>query len=222
MRTFHFLSEQHALQALQNQRLKAARYADLNDPFELLACDLSDQRARRMFSAWKDQTSKTMGLLCFSKRWKNPLLWSHYADRHRGVALEFEIDDDFVVPVRYSVKRMRLDLPLIMANGGFTGGLAEQIATTKSKHWAYEEEVRVPVSLSECIFKNGLYFEKLTEQVKIVGVVLGALSKMTSKEVRCVLPRGQRVTLQRSRMAFGSFSIVRNKAMSAEVIDGAS
>lgn len=142
-----------------------------------------------------------------------------------GIAV-WRLNSKLMMPLlcRYAtrVKRMPLDPPLIMENGGFTGDLTEQIATTKSKHWAYEEEVRVQVSLSECIFEDGLYFEKLTEQVKIVGLVLGALSKMTSEEVRRVLPRGQRVTLQRSRMAFGAYSIVRNKAMSAEVIDGPS
>ena len=220
MRAFHLLSKQHALQALQNQRLKVARFDDLNDPFELLAADLSDRRARRTFIKWKTQTSKKIGLLCFSMDWNNPLLWSHYADRHRGVALEFEIDDGFVVPVRYSLSRLRLNVPHILSSGGFAEELAEQLASTKSKHWAYEEEVRVPVALSQCVLESGLHFEKLTEHVKIVGVVLGALSQVTSHEVRCALPRGRQVTLHRARMAVRSFSIVRNKAIPVEIIDG--
>lgn len=116
MRAFHLLSKQHALQALQNQRLKVAIFDDLNDPFELLAADLSDRRVRRRFVKWKTRTSKKIGLLCFSMTWRNPLLWSHYADRHRGVALEFEIEDDFVVPVQYSLSRMRLNVPHIMSS----------------------------------------------------------------------------------------------------------
>lgn len=220
MRAFHLLSKQHALQALQNQRLKVARFDELNDPFELLAADLSDRRAQRTFIKWKTRTSKKIGLLCFSMSWKNPLLWSHYADRHRGVALEFEIDDGFVVPVRYSLSRLKLNLPHIMSSGGFTEDLAEQLGSTKSRHWAYEEEVRVPVALSECVLENGLHFEKLTEHVKVVGVVLGALSQVTPHEVRCSLPRGRQVTLHRARMASRSFSIIRNKAIPVEFIDG--
>lgn len=220
MRAFHFLSKQHALQALRNQRLKVARFSDLNDPFELLAADLSDLQARGAFIKWKTQTSKKIGLLCFSMGWKNPLLWSHYGDRHRGVALEFEIDEGLVVPVRYPLNRLRLNIPHIRASGGFTEDLAEQLASTKSKHWEYEEEVRVPVDLSECVLESGLHFETLTEQVKVVGVVLGALSQVTSHEVGCSLPRGRQATLHRARMAFRSFSIVRNRAIPVELIDG--
>lgn len=205
---------------LQNQRLKVARFDDMNDPFELLAADLSDRRVRRAFVKWKTETSKKIGLVCFSMRWRNPLLWSHYADRHRGVALEFEIDDDFVVPVRYSLSRLRLNVPHIISSGGVTEDLAAQLVSTKSKYWAYEEEVRVPVTLSNCVLENGLHFEIVTEKIKVVGVILGALSQVTSHEVRCSLPRARQVTLHRSRIAVRSFSIVRNKAIPVEIIDG--
>jgi hypothetical protein len=30
-------------------------------------------------------------------------LWSHYGDRHRGVALEFETDDDLLEEAQYSL-----------------------------------------------------------------------------------------------------------------------
>lgn len=221
MRAFHLLSEKYALQALQNQRLKVATFNDLNDPFELLASDLTDKRVRRGFRLWKDRTSKTIGLLCFSRRWRNPLLWSHYADRHRGIALEVEIDDELVVPVRYSGRRLQLDVRRIMSTGGFTADLAEQVATTKSKHWSYEEEIRVPVNLSECIVEGNLRFEKLAGQLKITGLVPGALSKLTSREVQGALPRGHRVTLRWARLAFSSYDVVRNKAKPVQIIDGA-
>ena len=126
MRAYHLLSKQYALQALQNQRLKVARFDDMNDPFELLAADLSDRRVQRAFVKWKKQTSPNTGLLCFSLGWTNPLLWSHYADRHHGVALEFEIDDGYVVPVRYADSRLKLNVPSIMSSGGFTEDLAER------------------------------------------------------------------------------------------------
>jgi hypothetical protein len=35
MRLYHYLSEKHALDDLENKRLKIARIEDLNDPFEL-------------------------------------------------------------------------------------------------------------------------------------------------------------------------------------------
>jgi hypothetical protein len=53
MRVFHFLQRKFALQAIERQRLKVARIGELNDPFELLAADISDRSERLRFLAWK-------------------------------------------------------------------------------------------------------------------------------------------------------------------------
>jgi len=37
VRLFHFLSARHALQAINKQRIKIAKYSEMNDPFELMA-----------------------------------------------------------------------------------------------------------------------------------------------------------------------------------------
>jgi len=221
MRAYHFIAEQFALQAIENQRLKVATINELNDPFELLACDLTDRKYRRGFLQWKKRTAATSGFLCFSKGWSNPLLWGHYADRHRGVALEVEIDDQLVIPVHYSASRLPLNVQQIMRDGGFSGELAERLASTKSKHWCYEKEVRVPVSLSACVVDKGLYFERLTEQVKITGLVLGPLSKLAVLDLQRALPRGKQARLRWSRLGFGSYNIVNNKAKPLQVVNGA-
>lgn len=220
MRAYHFLRSEHALQALQNQRLKVATLNELNDPFELFAADLSEQNVRFAFRTWKNDLAKRTGILCFSRHWKNLLLWSHYADRHRGIALEFEIDDDVIVPIRYRRTRIRLDAPKIASTGDFSEDLAEKLFATKSHNWAYEEEIRVPTALSDCIIDDNRYFESLCDQLKIVGAVLGPLCEVTSMEIQRILPNGNSVKLYRSRMAFGSFNIVRNKAFPVERIRG--
>ena len=139
MRVYHFLKKDYGLEALEKQRLKVATINDLNDPFELLAADISQSDERHKFIEWKNQISEKRGMLCFSKTWRNLLLWSHYADKHCGVALELEIKDDFIFPVQYSKKRLSLDIPVIMRAGGFTETLAEKLVSTKSAHWKYEK-----------------------------------------------------------------------------------
>jgi hypothetical protein len=221
MRAFHFLSTDHALQALRKQRLKVAILTELNDPFELFASDLFDAKARRGFETWKDQMSRKFGLLCFSRRWRNPLLWSHYASKHRGVALECEIDDQIVLPVRYRKNRLRLDPWRIMSGSGFSEDLAEQLASTKSTHWSYEEEVRVPIRLSNCMVEGGMHFEGLSGQVRIVGLVLGPLCTLGERDVESALHRGQRIALRRARLAFRSFNVARDKSAGTRIVDGA-
>ena len=36
-----------------------------------------------------------IGVVCFSKEPRNLLMWSHYANHHRGLVLQFEIANDF-------------------------------------------------------------------------------------------------------------------------------
>ncbi len=220
MRAFHFLPARYALEALQSRRLKVALLNELNDPFELFAADLSERNTRFAFRQWKNDFAQRTGMLCFSKRWKNPLLWSHYADRHRGIALEFDIDDNVAIPVRYRRTRLRLDVDMIIKQDGFGEDLAEELYATKSKHWAYEEEVRVPTLLSECVGQDGLFFEGFGESLEIKSVVLGSLCTIEADDVQRILPQGSSVAVCRSRMAFRSFNIVRNKEYPVERILG--
>ena len=93
MKAYHFLPANYGLTNLQRRHLKVATIPELNDPFELLCLDLSDPELRRAMRAWKATIGRCFGLLCFSRTWRNPVQWSHYADRHRGVCLGFELPD---------------------------------------------------------------------------------------------------------------------------------
>lgn len=218
MRVFHFLKKEYALQALEKQRLKVALIDELNDPFELLAADLSNEVERCRFLDWKNEISKRIGFLCFSKNTRNPLLWSHYADRHRGVALELEVSNTLVVPVRYCRKRLKLDIPAIMKNGGFPETLAEQLGSTKSIHWYYEDEVRVAIHLADCQSENNLLFEQLGNELNVVGIIAGPLCTLDTDELKSIMPKGKEVVLHHTRIAFRSFEVVKNKAKPSAII----
>jgi Protein of unknown function (DUF2971) len=220
MRAFRFLSTKYALEALRAGELKVSRFDDLNDPFELYGVELKNLDHRKFFRQFKRWASEKFGLLCFSRRWQNPLLWSHYGDRHRGVALEFEIDNDLVAEVQYSPYRLRLDIERKLAAGGFSEEDAYQMAITKSAHWKYEEEVRVFVKLSQCRLHNGLFFEPFGGEIHIVGLVLGPLCELSPEEVKGALPRGRQLHLTTSRLAFRSFNVVPNRAVATRVLHG--
>ncbi len=93
---------------------------------------------------------ESYGVCCFSKKENNLLLWSHYADKHSGVCLKFDVnrDKDFFYnpyevqyPAKYPVFNYfrKTDRTL----EGKISGLAQHLLATKSKDWEYEEEVRV-------------------------------------------------------------------------------
>lgn len=111
LRVYHFTSQEYALSAIALRRLKIARFADLNDPFELLSLNLREKKTRNATRNFKDSYGEKIGLLCFSANWTNPLLWSHYAAKHTGISLGFNVMRAKLEQVSYEDDRIlnRLD-----------------------------------------------------------------------------------------------------------------
>lgn len=104
-----------------------------------------------------DDVADTKGILCLSEIRNDILMWSHYADCHRGVCLMFDTRHEFfrpAWPVEYADEYPRVDFAgftRMMGKMGAIGVAAEDaqremIRTfflTKSNHWCYESEWRV-------------------------------------------------------------------------------
>jgi hypothetical protein len=71
----------------------------MNDPFELLGGLSSDPELRDHLTALLSHLNNWCGVLCFSQDWQNPLLWSHYGDKHKGICLGLDISVGVVPPV---------------------------------------------------------------------------------------------------------------------------
>ena len=109
MRVYHFINTQYGLQVLLERRLKIARAHELNDPFEFMGMDLSEDTLREAMESMKDYYDRALGILCFSERWDNPVQWAHYADGHKGLCLGFDIPDEALTEVNYVDERMSVD-----------------------------------------------------------------------------------------------------------------
>ncbi len=213
MRLFHFISDHYALDVIGDQRIKVSKFDDLNDPYELHAIDLSDKLCREEFKAFKHDMAERIGLLCFSKSWKCPLLWSHYANRHKGIALEFEITNHVVHPINYRRKRYILDIEMVRKRkNDFDREQIEAIWMTKYVQWKYEDEVRVLLRQSEFYKDKDLYFYDLGDEIHLTGAVLGPLCDITPAEIENRLPNGMRISVTKTRLAFRSFDVLRNRA----------
>lgn len=212
MIAYHFISEKFALDAIKNQCLKLSLIDDLNDPFELFAADLPDSETRKEALKFKIHMTKKVGIICFSKNWKNPLLWSHYADRHKGAALEFNIKDNIAFSVKYRKNRYPINLKeLKKGKRGVTKAETEGLWQTKFESWKYEEEVRIICTKDECIKKGSLFFKSFDDEISLKGIVIGPLSQITVKSIEDKLPVGKEISVTRSRLAFRSFNIVTQR-----------
>ncbi len=206
MRLFHFLPAVHALDDLTKKRVKIAEIGNLNDPFELWSCDHRDPAQRVAFRRWKRDMSTQFGMLCFSAGWDSPLLWSHYADRHRGICLGFDIGDDHVTPVKYVKTRTPIRPP-------FTEETMRRLLFTKYSGWSYEVEWRLWCRLEEhAPDAPDKYFREFDSDVILREVIVGPISDLAESTIReAVQHYSHAIKIRKARLAFKSFRVVANR-----------
>jgi len=91
--------------------------------------------------------SQKIGIVCFSATNDNILMWSHYADQHKGVVIGFDskiLSDDWI-PVDYSKERYSYNFASDAKDIE-----VKRVIARKSDAWAYENEYRFGVSLQQC------------------------------------------------------------------------
>jgi hypothetical protein len=95
------------------------------------------------------------GILSLAMTADNLLLWAHYADEHRGLAVEIDPDDaafnrharqgaefQLARPVRYNAERPQIPE---------TDEILFEHFFAKSPHWAYEQEYRIVRHLADAV-----------------------------------------------------------------------
>lgn len=203
MRVYHFVNEKFGMKDLVERRLKIAKIMELNDPFEFLGVDLTDRNLRRVLKETKSDLSKSNGLLCFSRHWKSPLLWGHYADKHKGMCLGFDVPDRHLDEVTYT--KERLPAPKVIDQP-----FMKKLLLTKFDHWRYEEEYRAYVSLEDEI--DGHYYADFSENLILKEVIVGDQSRITRAKILSALgDLAVGVEVFKARPAFKSFEVVLQK-----------
>ena len=212
MRVYHFINQEHGLDDLRTRRLKIATILELNDPFELFAINHSDESVRRAFRVMKEELAQSKGLLCFSRSWRNPVQWSHYADKHRGICLGFDVPDELLGRVSYSRKRLVAETEQLVSPHQVDSETARQFLFTKYAHWRYEDEVRCFVNLEQRDPETNLYFTEFSPQLNLREVIVGACSNLTRATVNQALGDNlDQVAVFKVRLAFKTFKVVRQK-----------
>ncbi len=213
MRVFHFLSSEYGLSDIALQRMKIARFGDLNDPFELLAVNVGGRKKlRQMLRNWKRELNDTKGLLCFSRSKKNPVLWSHYAAKHYGICLGFDLNDSLAQEVKYFADRIPYQFSLELAAADFKEELLQTLFLSKFIDWSYEDEVRVIVDLNKHPVEGATYFYEFSTDLALREVILGPLCELPVERVRNLIASFyQSVVVRKARLAFKWFDVVPDK-----------
>ena len=147
---------------LREQKLFMAHYYAYNDPME--AYYESNSFTRQKIEEIKLGKSQ-IRFCCLSKCYTNILMWSHYADSHKGICLEMEVKPSQKHIQRNIQYSSRLEQP----RGRTNKEQCIDILRKKFLPWQYEQEVRffkeVP---SDILSTTPLYLE-----IEIKKVYLG-------------------------------------------------
>ncbi len=217
MRAYKFLDAKYGLDSIEKRRLKQSRVSDLNDPFELRSFDVTNIVFRNTFLQTAKDVDENRGLLCFSANWKNPVIWAHYGDKHKGLCLGFEIPDLTSDPQNDTDKvnyvANLLPCPSLadfekMTDAEHTA-FSRKALFTKFAHWIYEEEIRVWGHLGS--EENGLHFVPFKEDMRLTEVIIGQRSPLSRVDVENALGSlMSEVKIKRARAAYDKFEMVED------------
>ena len=124
------------LDILLCNRLYGAHYDKLNDPME---CSFHDMNfTPELIKSLRYERRKL--LICsLSKNMNNNLLWSHYADGHRGVCIKLKVrKTDLWQRKEVSYVESMPNIPTSTQ----TKDILPKLFGIKAQFWSYEEEVR--------------------------------------------------------------------------------
>lgn len=212
MIVYHFLNEEYGLESLREKRLKVSIADDLNDPFEHMAIELGDEELRSAMKRALRTLARKQGLICFSKSWNSPVMWSHYANRHRGICLGFEIPRELLSKVNYQDDRLQYHTDIFESDPEAAAKLMLKLAITKFSAWSYENEWRIFVDLFETTQENRLHFVAYSEQLQLKKIIVGHHSTITRQQIEGLVEvQDNRPEYFNARPAFKSFRMTRQK-----------
>jgi hypothetical protein len=211
---YYFVNQEFGLKDLRERRLKISDIVGLNDPFDFLSVAAPTKAARKMLLEWRQSMANDYGLICFSRNWNSPVQWGHYADRHKGLCLGFEIHDSHLRQVNYVQSRPAWPEAPQPWPASTKQRLIDQLLYTKFAHWSYEDEYRLFTS-KESQDPDGYFYADFSENMKLKKVLVGACSTLTRSDLSSALGSlAKDIDAFKVRLAFRDFRIVKQRKAS--------
>lgn len=216
------LDHEAGVKSLIHRELKLGNALEFNDPYDsLLALEHPDDRipVNKLQEAAYNQRReqfKNYGIICLSKNLKSTCLWSHYTNKHTGIALGFNLktNGDSIFKVKYLKERPTLDISKNLTDPKTKDQIIKCL-TTKAKDWRYEKEHRVILPLNYTTIikrKLGQYdasFIPMPTELKVV--ILGCNSpESVEVEIRNIIKSnyGDSIKIKRAYLSHNTFDMI--------------
>lgn len=184
---------------LSNNKLPFCSASMLNDPFE---CTYKSNLGELDNDIEKER--KERKICSFSERKDNILMWSHYANNHKGFCIEYKFSDllrssGLLMPVIYSKK-----LP------GKSEPINIEVIFTKSIDWEYEHEWRI---IDYNTRENNEYketFSLINVPIKPESIYLGCNIENSVKEYLIKYCKNNKIKIYKSEKSKENYGLVFN------------
>ncbi|MFQ2273098.1 DUF2971 domain-containing protein [Aeromonas hydrophila] len=123
-----------------------------------------------------DYKISSNGIISLTRKNDDILMWSHYADNHKGMCIGLEEDfanhkaetglllDDPLLPIPVSYNQNRLDINKAISIDRFAHDLYRAQVLNKYEEWKYEQEERILIPIQ---FADSILIQKSDEVKKI-------------------------------------------------------
>ena len=147
---------------------------------------------------------------CLTTEPADTLMWSHYAENHTGICLEFRCDNA-VLSSALKVRYCKTYPPLDLADNDPQTALLPLLA--KAKDWSYEDEYRLiaqeesaALNRDSLIAKNNLL--RLPDDV-LTSIIVGCVAPRSTRQAvaEIVMASGQRIEVQEARRMPNHYSL---------------
>jgi uncharacterized protein YktA (UPF0223 family) len=201
---YKYMSFEVSKKVLINNQLRVTPANQFNDPFDMLPGELVGEKpiitkdgitsrdydvGEEFYFEIRDNYSELFGVTCFSKFRENILMWSHYADSHKGIVIGFDskklwnnLEDYF--KVIYQRKRVLTPYDIAVGKANYEKQYKhyKKLIRSKFEEWNYEKEYRLINKFENCKYDgiNDLYFFNFKDST-INEIILGAEMDITAK-----------------------------------------
>jgi len=181
----------------------------------MLGVDVGNKEHRAGVHAAKNKINENNGLICLTKSWSNPLMWGHYAEKHTGICLGFDVPDEILAPVIYAKSLLKMDIDSQTRKPKPTKEFMDKLIRTKFFDWKYEDEMRLFVILDHNTRESGKYFYSFSEDLILREVILGPRCELPIDGVRSIVADfDTKVFVLKSRIAFTRYKVLEDRTAS--------
>jgi len=162
-------------------------------------------RGRRAYDERRTIQREQRGIACFSATITDIMMWSHYADGHRGFCLEFDTSQ---LPFSKTLEVTYVDHPPLInpvdvlvqgPSEDESNELLRAFVLTKARCWRYEQEWRLMHAEASKLFGYG--------DRPLTGIYLGAEMDHAHKDIIALVTRGEAIQLHGMRRDTRSFAL---------------